>query len=114
MSAAGELRSALLKLWNRHNAVGTLPTSGRFLFYELVSMGLIAKGGSPDGKKGRRSDQNMIDALTQLRKSGDIPWTDITDETRQPSGRSTTRLRKPWKPHGKLQPLISGHPDFRQ
>jgi hypothetical protein len=69
---------------------------GAVLFYELVTMGVIAKGGSPDGKKGRRPDQNMIDALTQLRKSGAIPWTDITDETRHlTEWRCATRLRKP-------------------
>jgi len=81
-TAAG-LRPVLFGLWRKHKDEGMLPTNGRFLYYELVSMGLIVKGGSIDGKKGRRSDQNMIEALTFLRKTGDIPWTDIVDETRQ-------------------------------
>ena len=62
-----------------------LPTSARFFYYELVAFGVISKtteAGS-DGKKGRRSDQDMIDALTDLRKAAIIPWADIVDETRE-------------------------------
>jgi hypothetical protein len=55
-----------------------LPTSARFLFYELVAAGVISK--HPAGK--RRADQNMIDALTDLRNSGAIAWDEIIDETR--------------------------------
>jgi hypothetical protein len=81
---ASELREPLLKLYQQHHASGTLPTSARFLFYELESQGFISKETAErtDGKKGRRPDQNMLDALTNLRESGEIAWEDIVDETR--------------------------------
>lgn len=84
MSKIGDLRQHLLALYQEHLDAGMLPTSGRFLFYELVQRGIIAKAAKPrtDGKKGRRPDQDMIDALTDLRESGDIPWNAIVDETR--------------------------------
>ena len=72
------LRQALRRLYAEHLADGMLPTSARFLFYELVAAGVILK--HPAGK--RRADQDMIDALTDLRNSGAIPWNAIVDETR--------------------------------
>jgi hypothetical protein len=52
-----------------------LPTSARFLFYELVMKNIISKSGD-------RPDQIVINALTSLRESGEIPWEWIADETR--------------------------------
>jgi len=78
-SACGKLRAVLLKLIRQHEEAGTLPTSGRFLFYELVAMGVISKQRKNGG---RRSDQNMTDALVRLREQGTIPWEWIVDETR--------------------------------
>jgi hypothetical protein len=72
------LRQALRRLYAEHQADGMLPTSARFLFYELVAAGVILK--HPARK--RRADQDMIDALTDLRNSGAIPWDAIIDETR--------------------------------
>jgi hypothetical protein len=61
-----------------HEADGSLPTSGRFLFYELVQRRVLSKE-----KTGtRRPDQDLIRALTHLRQVGLIPWTWIVDETR--------------------------------
>jgi hypothetical protein len=65
-------------LLGEHRRDGALPTSARFLFYELVARGIISK--QPTGK--RRADQDMNDALTDLRENGDVPWDLITDETR--------------------------------
>ena len=86
----GKLRRALFDLWKKHKADGTLPTSARFFYYELVAQGVILKTTSKkrtkkrtDGEKGRRSDQDMLDALTDLRERGLIPWADIVDETRE-------------------------------
>jgi hypothetical protein len=77
-SKIGRLRSELLKLLAEHQNDGTLPTNGRFLYYELVQRFVISKE-----KTGvRRSDQDMIDALTSLRKEGLVPWEWIVDETR--------------------------------
>jgi hypothetical protein len=54
-----------------------LPTSCRFLFYELVTREVIAKGGI------LRPDQVVIKALGNLRNWRVIPWEAITDETRE-------------------------------
>ena len=70
MSKAAQRREALLRLLEEHRRDGALPTSGRFLFYELVARGIISK--TPTGK--RRADQDMTEALTQLRENGDVPW----------------------------------------
>jgi hypothetical protein len=74
----GKLRDALRSLIAEHQAAGMLPTSARFLFYELVQRGVISK----ERTGARRADQDMSDALTQLRESGQVPWEAIVDETR--------------------------------
>lgn len=61
-----------------HERDSTLPTSNRFLFYELVQAGVVPKHATG----ARRADQNLIDALTHLRKAGLVPWAWIEDETR--------------------------------
>jgi hypothetical protein len=81
MSKIGRLRNALLQLIGEHQNDGTLPTSPRFLFYELVLRGVISKPRQPGGS-GRRPDQDMNDALTDLRESGRIPWDWIVDKSR--------------------------------
>jgi hypothetical protein len=78
MSKIEMLRAALRGLLEEHREQEALPTSARFLFYELVSRGIISKHST--GK--RRPDQDMSDALTDLRQSGEIPWDWIVDETR--------------------------------
>jgi hypothetical protein len=77
-SKTENLRQALRGLLARHQADGMLPTSARFLFYELVSAGVIPKHATG----ARRPDQDMNDALTDLRHSGEVPWAWIADETR--------------------------------
>jgi hypothetical protein len=77
-SKIGRLREALLALLAEHQRDDALPTSGRFLFYELIVRAIISK--HPTGK--RRADQDMTEALTQLRENGDVPWDWIVDETR--------------------------------
>ena len=78
MSKIGELRSVLLELLNEHERDGALPTSSRFLFYELVQRGILSK----EQKGARRPDQDLHVALTQLRESGTVDWDWIVDETR--------------------------------
>jgi hypothetical protein len=75
---AAKLRAALFALWTEHGSSGMLPTSGRFLFYELVANGTIFK--KRTGK--RRRDQYVSEALMWLRENNHIPWYDIVDETR--------------------------------
>jgi hypothetical protein len=80
MTKIGMLRSVLLELLAEHQNDDMIPTSGRFILYELVQRGIISKERKPGG--GRRPDQDMNDALTDLRESGQIPWNWIVDETR--------------------------------
>ena len=77
------LKKALLARLAVHEQDGTIPTSSRFLYYELEGWNdgygiLVSKV-----KTGaRRTDQALIEALTALRESGDVPWDWIVDETR--------------------------------
>lgn len=78
-SKAGRLRAALLALLREHQRDGMLPTSARFLFYELEMRGVVSK----ERTGARRPDQDVSDALTTLREDGDVPWAWVKDETRQ-------------------------------
>jgi hypothetical protein len=79
----GRLREALLGLYAQHRSDGTLPTNGRFLFYELETLGLAFKKKISGAPRGSMPDADDVsDALIQLRERGDIPWDDIVDETR--------------------------------
>jgi hypothetical protein len=86
VSKIARLRSALLTLLEEHRRDDMLPTSNRFLYYELIARGIVSKDAPPPkpGKKtSRRPDQDMTDALTDLRENGDTPWDWIVDETRR-------------------------------
>jgi hypothetical protein len=71
----GRLRIALMYLLDGHRRDDALPTSVRFLFYELVARSIISK-------EGKRPDKIVSEALTDLRERGQVPWEDIVDETR--------------------------------
>ncbi len=74
-SKIGRLRTALMYLVDEHRRDGALPTSVRFLFYELVARSIISK-------QGERPDKIVSEALTDLRERGLVRWRDIVDETR--------------------------------
>jgi hypothetical protein len=81
---AGRLQRACLALYREHLRDGALPTSARFLFYELEDRGLVPKlyrraDGTP---RPRTPAQDISDALMHLREIGLIPWEDIVDKTR--------------------------------
>src|SRR5262249_38475812 len=78
MSKIGALRDLLLALLQEHDRDGAIPTSARFLFYELVQRGELSK----ERTGARRPDQNLHDALTDIREDGRVPWHWIVDETR--------------------------------
>jgi len=78
MSKIGSLRALLIDLLREHETDGALPTSARFLYYELVQRGQLSKA----RKGARRPDQDMNDALVDIREDGRIPWSWIVDETR--------------------------------
>jgi hypothetical protein len=61
-----------------------LPTSGRFVFYELEGRGVVPKAYlKADGsQKPRTPAQDVADALFFLREKGVVPWSWLVDETR--------------------------------
>lgn len=74
-SKIGRLRTELMYLLDGHRRDDALPTSVRFLFYELVARSIISK-------EGDRPDKIVSEALTDLRERGLVSWDDIVDETR--------------------------------
>ena len=84
-SKAGRVQRVCLEALLAHEARGELPTNGRFIFYELEGLGHVVKPG-PDRKRRTRGwpagTQDLIDALSELRKRGIVPWDWIADETR--------------------------------
>jgi len=110
-SKIGSLRLALLELLEEHERDNALPTSARFLFYELVQRGILSKQRKTQG---RRPDQNISDALTDLRERGDVPWDWIVDETRSlDDSRGASTLRE-WMldvlPGARLDPWAGNVP----
>jgi hypothetical protein len=72
-----------------HEALGELPTSGRFVFYELGQRGDANKPDPADPRRhNRRShglppgEQDLTDALTWLRERAVVPWSWLVDESR--------------------------------
>jgi hypothetical protein len=104
VSKIERLRNLLVALLREHERDGTIPTNGRFLFYELVQRGHLSKKATG----GRRADQDMIDALKDIRDDGQIPWNWLVDETRSIESytgyRSVREGALAFLPHIKLDP----------
>jgi hypothetical protein len=62
------LRQVLRDLLAEHERDGAIPTSARFLYYELVQRGILSK----ERTGARRPDQDLHDALTDIREDGSI------------------------------------------
>jgi hypothetical protein len=77
-SKIGALRDLLFALLQEHQRDGAIPTNARFLYYELVQRGQLSK----QHTGARRPEQNLHDALIDLREEGRVPWEWIIDETR--------------------------------
>ncbi len=77
---ARRYQRACLELLREHEADGALPTSIRFLFYELVSREVVPKAYPAERK--RTPSQDISDAVKHLRQAGIVPWGWIVDETR--------------------------------
>jgi hypothetical protein len=80
---------AVLDLLDQHGAEDALPTTIRFLFYELEQRGLARKPDPTDARPNRRrsigwppGSQDITDAVTRLRNGGTIPWDWIADTER--------------------------------
>lgn len=83
-------RRVVLGVLFEHDADGGLPTSIRFVFYELEQAGNARKPDPSDMRPNKRrshgwppGEQDIIDAVRDLRESGKIPWRWIADETRR-------------------------------
>jgi hypothetical protein len=72
------MRDAVLGLLQEHERDGMLPTSIRFVFYELEMRGAARKRrvGGDD------SERYVTAAATSLRNDGTVPWNWLVDETR--------------------------------
>lgn len=81
-SKARILQDAALKALLRHEDAGELPTTRRFLFYELEQAGVVSK----NGNGARRPDQDLQDAVTRLCEAGIVPWGWLVDEERSLDG----------------------------
>jgi hypothetical protein len=99
------LREAAHQHLLAHESSGELPTSNRFILYELRQAHHPALHGSKSrgrGKGARSEDQNLSDAVMWLRERAIVPWDWLADETRsltsyrgtRPLSRSTSR--GPW------------------
>ena len=86
---AGKLQRACLALLQEHKREGTIPTNGRFLFYELEQRGVVPKAyRDANGKERARTPaQDISDATMRLRElglaRGGVPWGWILDESRK-------------------------------
>jgi hypothetical protein len=88
-SKAARTREVVLAQLQVHERQDTLPTTARFLFYELEAQGLATKPTPGDTRPNRRRNvgwppgsQDITDALRWLRDEGIIPWTWVTDTER--------------------------------
>jgi hypothetical protein len=66
LSIQETLRRALLELLEEHRQQGTLPTSARFLYYELVARGIISKEKHGLG----RTDSPHVEGLNHAPQTG--------------------------------------------
>jgi hypothetical protein len=69
-----------------HAVASLIPTNGRFVFYELEGRGLVRKSNRGESRRGNTNDpreQEVNEALLELRVRGVVPWEWIVDETRQ-------------------------------
>jgi hypothetical protein len=90
MSKAARTRQVVLDLLHQHKADGALPTSIRFVFYELEQAGDATKPDPNDTRPNKRrsigwppGELDVIRAVTDLRESDTVPWAWIVDETRR-------------------------------
>jgi hypothetical protein len=81
-SKAALLRQAVHERLQAHAAAGDLPTSNRFVLYELRQESSPALYGFKSRSDGRSEDQNVSLASMWLRDAGLVPWDWLVDETR--------------------------------
>ena len=86
-SKAGRLQRECLALLRQHEREGTIPTNGRFLFYELEQLGVVPKAyrDASGNNRAHTPAQDISDATMRLRELGLVPWSWILDESRDVS-----------------------------
>jgi hypothetical protein len=90
-TAKGALQRACLAVLERYQAAGELPTSARFVYYDLK------QAGYPLAQHARRRDsQDVTDAVKVLRDTGKVPWEWISDETRSVEGPHLAASVRQW------------------
>jgi hypothetical protein len=69
-SKAGRLQRACLELLQEHERDGTIPTNGRFVFYELEQRGIVPKHylDAAGKQRVRTPAQDISDATMRLRE----------------------------------------------
>lgn len=89
MTKRERTRQVVLDQLSVHERDGTLPTTGRFLFYELEQRGEATKPDPNDRRPNKRrslgwppGSQDITDALTALRDEDVIPWDWLVDTER--------------------------------
>jgi hypothetical protein len=87
---AARVREVVHALLLEHHDDGGIPTSGRFVFYELEQRGQAVKASPDDRRPNKRRShgwppggQDTTDALTWLREEAVVPWNWIVDESRR-------------------------------
>jgi hypothetical protein len=90
MTKKARTQQVVLDLLGAHDEAEALPTSIRFVFYELEQVGNARKPDPTDMRPNKRrshgwppGEQDIIDAVRDLREDGTIPWSWIEDETRR-------------------------------
>jgi hypothetical protein len=90
-SKSGRLQRAALQVLRRYEAEGALPTSARFVYYQLK------QAGYPLIRHARRTDdQDVIDAVKVLRDVGLVPWEWLSDESRSVEGAHLAPSVRQW------------------
>ena len=77
-SHKGRMQRLVLQLLLNHEAADEIPTSGRFIFYELEGEGHVRKSKKDESRRGKIGDPRetcVSDALMWLRNKGIIPGT---------------------------------------
>jgi hypothetical protein len=91
-TAMGALQRACLAVLERYRAAGELPTSARFVYYDLK------QSGYPLAQHATRLDsQDVTDAVKALRDTGQVPWEWISDETRSVQGPQLAASVRQWQ-----------------
>jgi hypothetical protein len=86
-TAKGKLQRLVLRWLRAKHKAKEIPTSIRFVFYELEQQEHVSKRATnQDGTPSKRKPgQNLTDAITDVRNAGLVPWDWLVDDSRSVS-----------------------------